>query len=240
MINHSIEDDVASAKRGIAWIRFEEALKINGCPICTQISRSERKYIENLLYEYVLDLTVRKKLHQTYGFCTRHASMAIEAERALNSDGLHLSTMFETVVEENLLFLKSQRDFLKSRSQKKSLKVKGKQISIVKSDKCFVCEHVIEIEDILIHTFKRFSRDAEFLDLYKRSNSLLCFKHLQILVENSVDTRFLDISIAKLERLKSNLRSFIQKHSSESDHRYSDEEKDSFIAVVKFFSGGYR
>src|SRR5208337_4224277 len=96
-----IEDDMTRAKRGITWIRLEEALRGTGCPVCSQTEATEKHYLEGMLYEYVLDVGVRKKLHRQHGFCSRHAKLALTAEVKLGSDGLHLATMFETVMEEN-------------------------------------------------------------------------------------------------------------------------------------------
>ena len=54
------------------FVLFEE-LKLPGCPICSLAIKDGRSYLESLLYESVLDVPVRLKLMDSFGFCNRHA-----------------------------------------------------------------------------------------------------------------------------------------------------------------------
>lgn len=54
------------------FVLFEE-LKLPGCPICSLALKDGRSYLESLLYESVLDVPVRLKLMDSFGFCNRHA-----------------------------------------------------------------------------------------------------------------------------------------------------------------------
>ena len=235
-----IEDDLTRAKRGITWMRLEEALHGAGCPICSQIDRTEKHYLEGLLYEYVLDAGVRMKLHRQHGFCTRHAKLAIEAEKELDSDGLHLATMFETVIEENRRLLESQSKQLEIMA--KEAKKRRKKISLhsVDASKCFVCDFVKESEGIATHGFLYFANDKELIDIYEKSETLVCFRHLQMLVKEKVSAQIVAATLKKVNKINRNLSNFIRKHDYQSPHDYTQDELHSYRTAVNYIAGDYR
>jgi Family of unknown function (DUF6062) len=235
-----IEDDITRAKRGLSWVGLEDALHGKGCPICSQIDKTETHYVEGMLYEYVLDAGVRRKLHNGHGFCTRHAAFAIEAEKKLKSDGLHLATMFESVVEDNLRILKDQIERLKSLDKEKNKRKKKNPIHSFQVSRCFVCDFVEEAEQIALHGFLYFSSDTELIKAYESSKAVLCFKHIEMLVKEKVNSKIVKTTLEKLGKMKEDLSSFIKKHDYQSSHDYSEDESQSYLAVVKFFSGEYR
>ncbi len=47
---------------GILLLSFYEGLKQNGCPICRLLDDFERKTIDNILHELVLNPSIRLKL----------------------------------------------------------------------------------------------------------------------------------------------------------------------------------
>src|SRR5450756_953315 len=65
------------AKPGKHTPYFEllEAQVKAGCPICRLVYKATDRYLDSLLYEAVLDPTVRAKLKQAQGFCTEHVEM---------------------------------------------------------------------------------------------------------------------------------------------------------------------
>ncbi len=235
-----IEDDLTRAKRGITWMRLEEALGGTGCPICSQIDKTEKHYLENLLYEYVLDVGVRRKLHHQHGFCSRHAQLALEAEKKLDSDGLHLATMFETVIEENRRLLESQSKQLEIMA--KEAKKRRKKISLhsIDASKCFVCDFVKESEDIATHAFLYFSNDKELIGDYEKSEVVVCFRHLQMLVKEKVSAQIIDATLKKVNKINRDLSNFIRKHDYQSSHDYTKDELRSYRTAVNYFAGDYR
>jgi hypothetical protein len=235
-----VEDDLTRAKRGIAWVRLEEALRGEGCPVCCEIERTEKHYLEGMLYEYVLDAGVRKKLHYQHGLCTRHARLALAAEVTLGSDGLHLATMFETVIEENLKLFENQAKLLEEIAAEKNKRKKKKSIHSIKAARCFVCDFVEEAEQIAVHGFLYFSNDEELIEAYDSSKAILCFKHIEMLVKEKVNTRIIKTTLEKLDKMKEGLVNFIKKHDYQSTHDYSEDELRSYIKTVEFFSGKYR
>ncbi len=243
-----IEDEMTRAKRGIDWVKLEDAFRGTGCPVCTQIEAVERHYLEGMLYEYVLDVGVRKKLHRQHGFCTRHAKLALMAEVKLKSDGLHLATMFETVLEENIKLLEDQARIIEEIAAETNKRRKRRSVRSVDAGKCFVCDFLKESENIALHGLVYFSNDDEFIEAYRRSRTVICYRHVQMVVREAADPiwagktseRVLNVTLDKLNRLKLDLSNFIKKHDYQSDHDFTRNELDSYVDVVNFFSGQMR
>lgn len=240
MADLNIEDDMTRAKRGLAWGRIEEALGGSGCPICSQVEKSETHYLESMLYEYVLDGGVRKKLHQSHGFCTRHAGLALEAEERLKSDGLHLATMYESLMAESLHTVSIQITALQELDSQKNRRKQKKPVRTAHAARCFVCDFTAETEAAALHGFLYFSRDRELIAAYSASKAILCFRHVQMLVKEKAGAAVAAETLAKLKRLKAVLSEFIRKHDYQSGHDYSEDEASSFDAAVRFFAGGCR
>lgn len=244
----NIEDEITRAKRGITWIRLEEALRGAGCPVCTEIERTEEHYFEDLLYEYVLDAGVRKKLHRQHGFCTRHAGLALAAERKLKSDGLHLATMLETVAEEHFNQMQNQMEQVARSKQASRNRKRRTSVGAVAAEKCFVCDFLEESENIALHGLMYFSDDDEFIELYRKSKTLICYRHIQMVVKEAADPawtgktseRVLRVTLEKLGKLKRDLSNFVRKHDYKTGHDYTTDERNSYIDIVNFFSGRMR
>ncbi len=235
-----IEDDMTRAKRGISWVRLEEALRGTGCPVCSQIERTEQHYLEGLLYEYVLDVGVRKKLHRQHGFCTRHAKLALMAEVKLGSDGLHLATMFETVLEENIALLGQQVKLIEEIAAETNKRKKKKTVRSVDAGKCFVCDFVKNAEEITLHSLLYLSDDDELIAEYKDSKTLICFRHVQMLAKEKASPRLLHATIEKVKKMKNDVSNFIMKHDYQGAHDYTRYELDSYLDAVNLFSGQMR
>lgn len=244
----NIEDEMTRAKRGITWIRLEEALCGTGCPVCSEIERTERRYLEGMLYEYVLDAGVRKKLHQQHGFCTRHARLALMTELKLQSDGLHLATMFETVMEEHLRLLENQVKLVKESKEETTKRKRKRAFGSVEVGKCFVCDFLKGSENIALHGLVYFSDDDDFIEAYRNSKTVICFRHIQMVVKEAADpvwagkigARILDVTLDKMNKMKLDLSKFMKKHDYQSAHDYTQAELDSYLDVVGFFSGQMR
>lgn len=243
-----IEDDMTRAKRGITWVRLEQSLLGVGCPVCTEIERTEKHYFEGMLYEYVLDAGVRKKLHRQHGFCTRHAKLALATELILKSDGLHLATMFETVLEEHLQLLEKQAKRIRESAAVTAKRKRTPSFGAVDANECFACSFLTESENIALHGLVYFSDDDEFVDAYRRSKTVICFRHTQMVVKEAsnpvwagrIGARVLQVTHEKIRKMKIDLSHFIQKHDYQSAHDYTRNELDSYLDAVNFFSGQMR
>jgi hypothetical protein len=59
--------------KGHSYFVLLEELKLPGCPICSLVIKDGQSYLDQLLYENVLDVPTRLNLMDSFGFCNRHA-----------------------------------------------------------------------------------------------------------------------------------------------------------------------
>lgn len=240
----------------IIWLKIEEALKKRGCPICSIMRNSTEHYLENLLYEYVLDVGVRGKLHKSVGFCTNHAYKLLNAMKKLNDDGLKIAILYETLLGDELVKLESlKRDWAYRPRLRKSYFFKF----FIKSDKrkffekieelkpigeCPACFQERSVESLYIDEFCNRAGDEEFKKLFHSDDVVLCRYHfisilkrcVKIKDENSC-TFFIELQISKLSKLLNYMTEFIDKHDYQYRKSFTTEELSSWRLALEYFSG---
>jgi len=245
------EDEITRAKRSISWVRLEDTLKQKGCPVCNLMTRSLEKYFEHLLYEYVLDVDVRKKLHASLGFCTHHAWLLKETEHKSASDGLDIATLYETVIQDELRRLKeaqATKRIVKRKPKKLRLSRNSEQDPLAHkilkrltpTGECLGCFHQRISEEFYLHELLRFWKDVEFRTLFEQENVVLCRPHFLALLKETNDADvidyFVNVQINKLEKLSFRLSEFCRKHDYRFQHELTEEEHSSWLEVLEHFS----
>jgi len=96
-VNHLVEES------SVLVGDMEEALGKAGCPICRMLTRSQRHYLWNFLFEGVMDAVSRNRVLEAWGFCPDHTWMLAEIEEEAWS-GKHLGTgiLYEALTERLL------------------------------------------------------------------------------------------------------------------------------------------
>ncbi len=204
-IAQNIDDEhsmFATKKRGASWIQMKDALQKPGCVICHMLKQSTHQQLIFLLNEYVLDVTVRKKSHASFGFCNRHAWLAEEIEFELNSDGQHLGTLFDTVLQHETNQLKECEKSKSIRQPDKHGLFPGKpnQYPVTESilqnllatQGCMVCQSAGESELYYAMLLGEMQPDEEFRNLYEQEDVLLCRPHYKILQNELTEPEAID------------------------------------------------
>jgi len=244
----SDESEVSRNKRSIPWIRLEDALHTEGCPICAIVNNSARRHLISLLYEYVLDVSVRKRLHASFGFCNHHAWLAKEVEHELHSDGQHLGTLHETVAQLELHKLK-EAAAVKRPKKRKGFWFKNDEIdpivrrldkTIAPSDECLVCRGDRRTEEFFASQCVLMYADEEFRALYESEIVMPCRPHFICVVRESCEPNeidyFLGQQIAKVERLSTRLTLFLERHAVERSNEPRGSEWQSWLKALEHFS----
>ncbi len=91
--------------RDIVDVRLSDAMAGGGCPICAVRARSERGTLDAIIAERVLDLGFREGLERTHGFCRRHATALLEADRRA-AGILGSSILYGAMIERRLAALR--------------------------------------------------------------------------------------------------------------------------------------
>jgi hypothetical protein len=67
--------------RSAADARLADAFEAAGCPVCTEVARSNRLWLESILAESVNDIPFRESLDRARGLCRRHVRAVLEADQ---------------------------------------------------------------------------------------------------------------------------------------------------------------
>lgn len=194
-------------------IHLRESIEAAGCPVCRNLEGFERGIIENILYEGVNDPGIRERFRKSLGLCPYHAwrLLNIAYSNPLYG-GLGVATIYEDMLRTYVSSLKENK------------KIEG--------GKCYLCSLLEERERIMIESFAE--RLEELLDIYEKSEAILCKRHYEMLEEklrenSELRERLRTIQISKLKRLHGLLSRFIEKF----DYRSKEEPSEEEIRAVK-------
>ncbi len=236
------ENEVIRNKRSIPWVRLEEGLHTSGCPLCEIVLKSAHKHLDSLLYEYVNDVSVRKKLHASFGFCNHHAWLAKEVERELNSDGQHLATLHESLLKAELRLLQEASGTKRIAAKKKETDpiVEHLLKTVEPKGECLLCASDRQTEEFYASQFVLMYSDDEFRSLFEADTILMCRPHFLSLMHETHDRAavayFLHEQTKKLERLLDQLKLFLEKHDVHRQHEPRGKEWTSWLQVLEHFS----
>ncbi len=236
----------------IIWIKIEESFKNEGCPICFIMNRSIQHYLESLLYEYVLDVGVRKKLHKSVGFCTNHAYMLLDIIGRLNDDGSKIAILYETILGEEIKKLEALRGESENKFKPKnffwvkfSRKKNFENIldKLKPASECPVCFQERSTESLYIDEFYNRNGRNEFRNLFEGGNVFLCRSHFIEILKRCVENGnqeafdyFANVQISKLKKLLEDMAKFIDKHDYRHKGTFEDNELKSWRMVLEYFS----
>ena len=235
-------------KHGISWIALKAALETEGCPVCNVMRSSVKRYFEFLLYESALDAEVHKKNLSSFGMCNIHSKLLKETEYKLNSDGLNIAVLYETLLKKEIkllneiteIKLKKGGRFLKKLDDKRKyinykkeilLKMKVKEI-------CLGCLQQKQSEAFYTHEIIRSFNDNDFRKLYSNQKTLLCRRHFLFLINETTNREVLDFfvehQIQKITILSEQLSGFIDHHDYRFSDLISDDERKSWEEVLRY------
>lgn len=242
------------------------AFKQPGCPLCRLRFQAAQRYLRDLLWENVNDAEIRGHLIHALGFCSEHAWQLQQTEETLWADGLGTGIIYEDLSTRALAGLEEfinahERQPTPPRRHRtwnvwadrwcgrKAHPFGGRAADgafpagLKPQERCRVCEMLDEREATFLAWMIRGCAEAEFQGWYRESDGL-CLPHLrQALVmaerEDPAVALFLArVSHEKLNRLTTQLREYLRKHSWQyHEEPISPEEHASWIRAVAFFAG---
>lgn len=237
----------ARLKRGISWAEIKNSMDIGGCIICNVMIKSLKKYFEFLLYEYALDATVHKKNLASFGMCNTHTYLLKEVEEKLNSDGLNIAVLYETLFQKEEKILNKIYESVEETKDVSSIRRKKifisnkKQIlrELIPKGICVGCQQQKESESFYTHEIIRIYKDEEFRNKYEKSESLLCRNHFLFLLSEADTTDvikyFISTQRMKIETLHNNLKGFIQNHDYRLKGKMTEKENISWKFALEYF-----
>jgi hypothetical protein len=234
--------------------KFEQAVKVSGCPLCHMRQQAEAKYIHALIMEHINDPTSRVLIINSLGYCPTHTWKIAEVEKKQDGESLGTSTIYEHLIQVIVQRLEKLRGYPKSLGRNNPLLqqvnkyLPGQSLpsASLRTDKpCRVCQMAAESDDSYVRWLLEGLADPdndETRRLYQQSNRL-CFDHLRQCLDRAVPASaaglefLLEDAIATLKTLDSDMRAHIAKYDFDKNAPRSEGEQFSWLRAVYFLAG---
>jgi hypothetical protein len=239
-----------------------------GCPVCYLRLRSERRYLYNFLWENVNDAGIRGKLIRSWGFCHTHAWQIQEMEETIWHDGMGTAIVYEDlarrVLRELVTIRQEQARAHRDSPFRRQVSERGADLLrrlaptgnhrgppsptvLAPQGDCRVCEVGEQAVERFTTWLVRDCTTVEDIHQAYIQSDGLCLPHLRAALEISARTNppagdlLLDVAIARMEALATNLAEYVRKHS----HHYrpeliSEPEQEAWIQAIAWFVGERR
>jgi Family of unknown function (DUF6062) len=227
--------------KGHSYFVLLEEFKLPGCPLCSLAIKDGRSFLDSLLYESVLDVPLRLKLMDSFGFCNRHA-WEIPKLPAICSPAAGFAIFASDLLRKfNLLVgaraqeprKKSLWSFLfRHGSRKLSLEMKARV--------CPACDHVAQFEAFHLADLLDSITESEFREALDASQGI-CLPHL-FLVEEKYSNHpnfplLLQLQLDKSQSLRKRLEEFIRKQDRRFQQDITADEAKAWRVAMEFLVG---
>jgi len=203
-----------------------QALTGPTCPVCRCLAEATRRFLDNLMYEFVNDNQTRDRLRATRGFCREHAWTLQKM-----GDPLGHSILYADLI-----------DAYRQHLEKKGLlsKIKSTKFGQGKEEECLACREEREMERRYIFGLLRALNNGEFREAY-RSSAGLCLPHYQLAEQQATDgdvrATLREVQIDRFAKLSAELKEFIRKSDYRNVDELPGEERDAWIRAVGLWVG---
>ena len=224
---------------------FIEACRESGCPACRQEQTYIKRYLDNLFYESVNDIDLRKMLRGNLGFCAEHGWLAATQKRPYR---LGLAIIYKDVLINVIRQLKKESGITTTDWEKGTGVVPIRRVtwmdrilrSITPRGHCPACHQQADIQKIIAETVAGKAARQPMLTAIRASDGL-CIPHLRGVLKASRDSHFCEalvgIHLEKYTLIHQDLEEIIRK----SDYRFVDEglgkEADAWLRALGIVAG---
>ena len=223
-----------------------EACRQTGCPVCRSEQRSIERYINNLFYESVNDVTTRERLRASLGFCREHTHLILDKRLG---NALGFAIIYQDLITNILRGFEKDAATPNSRRLPALLKQVPEQVSasvqrvlcaLTPHKHCMVCQQQEKTIHLIVSALVEGLTELPMAEAIRSSDGL-CIPHLKKALESIRDQSTVELLLSvhrdKLESLHGELAEFIHKN----DYRFKDEgfgaEGDSWRRAVHKLTG---
>lgn len=227
--------------RGHSYFVLLEELKLPGCLICSLAIKDGQSYLDSLLYESVLDVPVRLKLMDSFGFCNRHA-WQIPKLPAICSPAAGFAIFASDLLRKFNLLVGARTQEPRKKSIWRFLFPQGSQkLSLqMKARVCPACDHVAQFEAFHLTDLLDSITEKEFLEAFNASQGI-CLPHLFLVEEkHSNHPNFLlllHLQLDKSQSLRERLEGFIRKQDRRFQQEITADEAKAWRVAMEFLVG---
>lgn len=226
--------------------KIEDALTEGGCPVCAMGKRAGHNYLNNLVFENVNNVAVRKRLMSTLGMCGRHSRQMLTFPGGRPG----ISTLEQSFMEEALKLLRTYRgDMPTPRRRRMAGLIKYIEDEIFSSrrpvpsdqDKhytCEVCQYEVNAEKAACEVVLE---NLTELEAGLREAGGLCVPHLEwALLKGNKPTQAQLVTIHEelWESLIGDLKEFVRKNDYKHSHeQISEAEGTAAERAIQILTG---
>ncbi|WP_022670476.1 hypothetical protein [Hippea alviniae] len=200
-------------------LTLKESLNKNRCPICRTISMEFDNFLWWFEREGYHEISSLKALKDAPFICKRHADKIERLKDKLNNT-------FEFLIKNDAEFLM----LLKETNPRKRKKLLNQPFE------CRLCLEEKRIEELAV---EQFVKDKDIQKAYFESAALLCRRHLFAVLKISnpnLSEMLIKKTLDFFHESSSLLENFFNKLDYKSKNKPSDEERDAYIKILKYFS----
>lgn len=231
---------MANSGKHTPYYELLDALGQVGCPICRLAERSAERYLDGLLYEAVLDPSVRERLRRSRGFCREHTTML----RRVPGRALGIALIYRDIIRDVMTTATAARQQKAPSLLDRLLHRRPHEAATDLATKrpCPACLNSAEAEGRHIDTLITYLSDDTLYTAYTQKEGL-CLAHLLGAMERAADDavavqRLLGPQIERYSRLLHELDEFIRKRDHRFRHEPYGDEGDAWLRAMSAIAGG--
>lgn len=220
--------------RSAADVRLADAFARPGCPVCSEIERADRQWLDSVLAESVNDVPFRRALHGARGLCRRHAREILARDRrtagSLGAAILLRATLVARLGEIEAVH--AARGWQRSR----------RADAAARPPACPGCAREAVTRAWVVGAVVRLAEDPAWADA--AGAAPFCLEHIVLLLrERSAPPGWAAAEARQIERLRA-LRDLLEgfAHTSSQDRRHlqTEEHRAAVDAAVDLLGGDSR
>jgi len=218
-----------------------EELKLPGCPLCGLFIKDGRSYLDGLLYENVLDIPIRLRLMNSFGFCNRHA-WQIPKLPAICAPAVGFAIFASDLLRKfNLVGQAITQEPPKKKPWRFLFHRRNKKLfPQMKAEICPACAHVAEFEKFHIQDLLDSLAEKNFVETYAAADGI-CLPHFFIIEQKHSNhpnfSILMRLQLAKSRSLQQRLDEFIKKQDRRLQQDITEEEAKAWRVAMEILTG---
>ena len=217
--------------RDIVDVRLAAAIDSGGCAICAVRTRSERATLDAIIAERVLDIGFRAGLEREHGFCRRHTTELLDADRRA-AGILGSSILFGAMIERRVGALR-EASRTRGRARRQRLAAAGRR------PPCLACGQGASAVEVALARLVGRSADPAWAEVIL--SIPFCLDDLTALLAAAGDepsfAPIADHHLGRLEDLRNRLGSYVDHSAHDRRHLLTDTERAAADEAARLLGG---
>lgn len=218
-----------------------EAFPAAGCAVCKLLLRDVDRYLDSVLYEYVLEPDTHKAFRAMRGLCNTHSWQLTHTR----GNAVGIAVLYKAVVDEVLKEIArvpvkpEQRRGLARHFTSAAADGSALSEALDPHEPCRACQLINSSETSYLNVFSEHISEQKFWAAYSASHGL-CLPHLRMtlkLLKPPALRQVVDVQREIWERAKAELDLFQDRHKHENQGDTMGTEVDSWTRAIGYMAG---